>query len=216
MKAGTWKFDEDVASRFDDIARTNLPHYEQVIQKCLVLANAAFPNKKESKIIDVGSALGRTMEVFLEAGYVQVYGVESSEAMRAKSRIQKNLIVSTTFPQERGPFDLVMANWTLHFITDEEERKQYLRDIRASLSESGMLVLSEKMASTPLVHDRYTEFKRGNGISEEAIAENTAAVTGVLISYPLSWYVRTLEECGFKTIEVIDAEWCFNTLLCRP
>ncbi len=215
MNAGTWKFDEDVASRFDDIARTNLPHYEQVIQKCLALANAAFPDKKNTKIIDVGSALGHTMEVFTEAGYVQVYGVENSEAMTAKSRVKENLIVSATFPKERGPFDLVMANWTLHFITDEQKRKEYLRDIRASLSESGMLILSEKMASTPLVHDRYTEFKRSNGISDEAIAENTAAVSGVLVSYPLSWYVESLQEAGFKTIEVIDAEWCFNTLLCR-
>lgn len=216
MQAGTWKFDEEVANRFDNIAHTNLPHYEEVIQKCLTLANAAFPNKKEAKIIDVGSALGHTMEVFLDAGYQQVYGVENSEAMLAKSRVKKNLILSGTFPKESGPFDLVIANWTLHFITGEEKRKEYLRDIRASLREGGILILSEKMASTPLVHDRYTEFKRSKGVSDEAIAENTAAVSGVLVSYPLSWYVKTLEECGFKTIEVIDAEWCFNTLLCQP
>ena len=216
MKSGSWKFDEDVAARFDEIARTNLPHYEIVIQKCLTVARAAFPDKESTKIIDVGSALGRTMEVFLAAGYKQVYGVDNSEAMLAKSRVQKNLILSETFPKEKGPFDIVIANWTLHFIADEQERKQYLLDIRKSLSAGGILILSEKMGSTPLVHGRYTEFKQGHGISDEAIAENTAAVSGVLVSLPLPWYVRALEEAGFKTIEMIDAEWCFNTFLCRP
>lgn len=216
MKIGSWKFDKDVAKRFDAIAATNLPHYDEVIRKCVVLAEAAFPNKKKTRIIDVGSALGRTMEEFLKAGYTQVYGVDYSEAMLAKSRVRKNLILSATFPTDHGPFDLVVANWTLHFITDENKRKEYLRDIRESLFSTGMLILSEKMGSTPLVHDRYTEFKQSKGISDKAIAENTAAVKGVLVSYPLSWYVRTLEECGFKTVEALDAEWCFNTFLCRP
>lgn len=215
MKNGSWKFDDAVAARFDEIAHTNLPNYEKVIQKCLTIARAAFPDTKSTKIIDVGSALGRTMEVFLEAGYVQVHGVDNSEAMLAQSRIQENLILSDTFPKQSGPFDLVIANWTLHFITDEKKRKEYIRDIRESLSEGGMLVLSEKMGSTTLVHDQYTEFKRSHGISDQAIAENTAAVKGVLAPYPLSWYIKALEESGFKTVEAIDAEWCFNTFLCR-
>lgn len=215
MRSGTWKFDDDVARRFDEIARTNLPHYEVVIQKCLTVAQQAFPDKGNARIIDVGSALGHTMEVFLAAGYEHVYGVDYSKAMLAQSRVQENLIHSATFPKEKGPFDLVIANWTLHFITEEKKRTEYLRDIRESLSPSGILILSEKMASTPLVHNQYTVFKRNNGISDGAIAENTAAVKGVLVSYPLSWYVDALEKSGFTSIEAIDAEWCFNTFLCR-
>jgi len=211
MTPGDWKFDDSVAAGFDTIARTNIPHYEDVIDKCVMIAEAAFPDKTKARIIDVGSAKGHTLERFRKAGYENVFGVDSSAAMLAQSSVKENLIHSETFPKQHGPFDMVVANWTLHFIP---ERNRYLRDIRDSLSENGILVLSEKMQSSDFVHARYHDFKRYMGVSEQDIAAKEAAIEGVLVPYPLEWYIDTLREHGFSHIEIIDAAWCFKTILC--
>ncbi len=211
---GTWTFDEHIANDFDEIARTNIPHYEDVIQKSVAIATSAYPDKK-ARVIDVGSALGRTMECFIEAGFSDVHGVDNAPAMLARSRVQENLILSDTFPIGHGPFHVIVANWTLHFISDAARRAAYIRDMHRGLHENGVLVLTEKTASSPLVHEQYLNFKRAQGVPEHVIREKTAAIEGVLVSLPLSWYLETLHETGFTHVEVADAAWCFNTFVCR-
>ena len=48
-----------------------------------------------------------------------------------------------------------------------------------------------------------------------AIVKKTAQVQGVLVPLPVTWYVTALNEAGFETIEIVDAQWCFNTFLCH-
>jgi trans-aconitate methyltransferase len=212
MKKGYWKFDDEVARLFDEIARTNIPHYEDVIWKCLAVAKEAFPDKTTAKIIDVGSALGHTMEIFRGAGYAHVFGVDSSESMHAQSRVKKNLILSSTFPKEHGPFDLVLANWTLHFV---KEREKYLSDIFAGMSQGGVLILTDKMESTKEKNAHYHAFKRAQGLTEEEIVAKAAAIEGILIPFPQEWYLETLPRIGFKNVAIIDEVWCFTTLRCN-
>lgn len=211
MKEGQWKFDDIVASQFDVIARTHIPHYDEVIRKCVTIAESAFPDKLNSRIIDVGSATGYTMEQFKRSGYAHVFGVDNSPTMLERSRVKENLIRSDVFPKNGEPFHMVVANWTLHFIPD---RESYIRDIRESLIDNGILILSEKMNSSEFVHDRYHDFKRSMGVSDEAIREKEAAIKGILVPYSLDWYQGTLKKQGFSTIEIIDSSWCFKTLLC--
>ena len=182
MKEGTWTFNEETAVQFDTIARSSIPHYEEVIEKSLGIALALFPVRDQVKIIDVGSATGYTMARFRDAGFSQMYGVDDSPAMLRKSRVQEHLILSKAFPKDRGPYDMVLANWTLHFI---RERKAYLQDIYDALAEDGVLLLTDKMQTSGFVHDRYHDFKRSMGLSEEHIAYKAAAIQGVLIPYPL-------------------------------
>lgn len=211
---GQWHFDTVVASRFDEIARTNIPHYEEVIQKCLQVARKSFPDREHAKIIDVGSATGHTMETFIADGYKNVFGVDNAQAMIESCRVRKNLIQSETFPGDYGLFDMVLANWTLHFITESAKRRRYLQDIYDSLSEGGALIVSDKIVSTPYALERYHDFKRSMGLTEEQIATKAEAIKGILVPFPLGWYFETLKEVGFKNIELIDASWCFATLLC--
>mgnify|MGYP003343031999 CR=1 FL=1 len=215
MSYQAWEFNDEVAQQFDQIARTNIPHYEQVIEKSVSITTGLFPDRAKTRIIDVGSALGHTMERFIEAGYTEVFGVDNSPAMLAHSRVKQNLIDSDTFPKHVGPFHVIIANWTLHFIRNEHERLAYIHDIYGSLASGGILILTDKMHSTPHVHERYMEFKREMGVSEEAITKKTAQVQGVLVPLPVTWYVTALNEAGFETIEIVDAQWCFNTFLCH-
>ena len=106
-----WQFDESVAKRFQHEAITNIPDYERVISLCIDIVNNNYP--KETKIVDVGSALGYTMDRFIQNGYTNVCGIESSQSMIDQSLHKERIIKSDTFV---GNYDVVLMNWTLHFI----------------------------------------------------------------------------------------------------
>lgn len=207
---GSWEFNHAIADVFDEIARREIPNYERVIEKSVDLALSAFP-AKNARVIDVGSATGYTMHKLKQAGFTEVFGVDNSPHMLKRSRVQENLIHSHTFPKEHGPFDVTIANWTLHFI---EKREEYIRDVFDAMREGGMLVLTDKVQTTSRVHGHYHEFKRRNGVSDKAIRAKAEAIKGVLVPYPLEWYLHTLRAVGFGDVEIIDAHWCFVTFVC--
>jgi len=188
----------------------HIPNYEAVVQKCVDIATARFVDKAAPKIIDVGCATGYTLERFIDSGFSQVYGVDNSQAMLDHSRIKERLLLSDTLPTEPAPYDLVLANWTLHFI---EERERYLADIYDSLVGGGLLILTEKMDMGPLVYAQYLDFKRTQGVSEEEIVRKEAAIQGVLTTRPLKWYLETLDRLGFRNINTLDATHGFVSLV---
>jgi len=207
---GSWQFNDEVAARFELEARTHIPNYEAVVQKCVDIALDSFQGRANAKILDVGSATGYTMERLMAAGFSEVYGVDNSKAMIERSRLKDRVFHSNSFPKEHAPFDMVLANWTLHFIP---ERETYITDIKASLNANGVFVLTDKMDSSKFVHDQYHDFKRSMGVTEEEIARKEASIAGVLQTKPLEWYLETLNGLGFKNVNVIDAPYCFATLI---
>jgi tRNA (cmo5U34)-methyltransferase len=207
-----WTFDAKVAAEFDSIAQKQIPNYDTVIGRCIELARASFAHTPSAKIIDVGSARGRTVTRLVDAGFNNVYGVEASPHMAAASAHPDRIIISDTFPLDKAPFDMVISNWTLHFINTREE---YMRSIFAGMQPGGHFILSDRMAGSPLTYQGYLDFKRGQGVSEADIRAKEEALKGILEPRPLSWYQNAITSIGFTEIEVIDAAWCFNTILCR-
>lgn len=205
-----WTFDAAVADSFEQIADTSIPHYRAVIEKTIDIIKKS--EKETPKIIDVGSAVGTTLKRLHEVGFTNLYGVDSSEAMLQRSFDQAVLIHAEEFPSSYGPFDVVIANWVLHFIRD---RERYLVSIRESMSNGGVLILSEKVVSSPLVHELYHDFKRGKGLSEDEIRKKQQQLVGVLIPYPLTWYIETLYRLGFKSVDVVDAHCSFATIVAQ-
>ena len=211
-KPKNWKFDSEVAKNFDLIAEKNIPSYKKVINKSLLIAGRVFKNDLGINIIDVGSAIGYTMDVFYKNGYINVFGVESSQDMIDSSLHKDKIILSEKFPKKKKFYNLVIANWTLHFV---KERKKYLKDISDSLSTNGILILTEKMSVSDVVHDLYHDFKRSKGVSDKEIDRKRQAVENILITKSLQWYFKTLKDVGFKELEIVHADWCFVTLLCK-
>lgn len=130
--------------------------------------------------------------------------------MLARSFDLATLIQSDNFPVEHGPFDVVIANWVLHFIKD---REQYLETIKKSLRQNGILILTEKITGSALANELYYDFKRQNGMTEEQIMEKKQRLEGVLTTYPLDWYLGKLTVLGFKQVDIINANTVFVTLL---
>lgn len=207
-----WQFDEKVAAAFEDIAQKNIPNYDIVINRCVELAKDVFVNRPDARILEVGSARGMTLKRLIAAGFANTYGVESSPHMIAASAHADHVILSDRFPAGAGSFDMVLANWTLHFIS---ERAAYMQAIFDHLNPGGVFVLSDRMLGSPTSYRRYLDFKRGKGVSEQEIIDKEASLQGVLEPRPLEWYQATLQKIGFTAIEIIDAAWCFNTIMCR-
>lgn len=209
---GEWEFDGDAAKNFSEIAEKNIPNYREVISKCLQITSKFYGDDLDIYIIDIGSATGNTLDVFINKGYKNVFGVDNSQQMIDNSMHKDRVINSTTLPVLEKPYDVVIANWTLHFV---KERKEYIESIYKSMSPGGVFILTEKIKTTKEVHDLYHDFKRGKGLSDEEIKKKEQAIEGVLVSEQLSWYYDTLKNTGFTMVEIVDASWCFVTFLCR-
>jgi len=206
----SWAFDKSVAQRFQTEAQTHIPDYDRVINLCISVAEEVYGSKKDISIIDVGSALGHTIDVFSSAGYTNLKGVESSSSMIELSKHKEKIVLSDTFVH--GNYDLVLANWTLHFI---QNRKDYLNDIFNSLNHEGTLILSDKMDFTPEMENLYHTWKRSQGVSQEVIDKKKAAITGVLVTKSLGWYLTVLEDIGFSNIQIINNKFMFTTIYAR-
>ena len=202
-----WEFDEGVASRFQQEALTNIPDYERVVDLCLQIVNEKF--KKGATVVDVGSALGYTLDKFANAGY-NVIGIESSEQMKSKSKHHDKVVISSSFPQLSC--DVVLANWTLHFVN---ERKEYLQNIYKNLNQSGVLILTDKTTQSETIKKLYYDFKRSNGITEEYIKLKEEMLKGYMSTLPTQWYIETLQEVGFINIQIINSRLGFVSFYCE-
>ena len=200
-----WVFDHDVADNFNDIAKKNIPDYEQVISKCMQILSKI--GARNTRIIDVGCATGNTLRCLYEAGFTNLVGVDNSQAMLDAINLPTvQLVLSEQFPVHKGPYDVVLANWTLHFI---KNRQAYLTTIAAGLSDHGVLLLTEKTQSSKITQALYRDFKRSNGLTEEEIRIKEEQLSGVLVPYCVDWYTDLLSQLNFKEVEIINSKYGF-------
>lgn len=200
-----WKFDKAVADRFAVESQTNIPDYERVLDMCLDIAKHKIP--ENATVIDVGSALGHTIKKFKDAGFRDTFGIESSQAMRDNSAFKEFVSISETWPKTVRA-DFIMANWTLHFV---DTREQYIQDIYDALEDDGIFILSDKTTQSELVKELYYNFKRSNGVTDEYIYEKEQKLKGYMNLMPVDWYIDTLNEVGFKNVQIINARLGFVT-----
>jgi SAM-dependent methyltransferase len=203
-----WKFDADVAERFQKEAETHIPDYQKVIDLSIDLLENHF-DSKEIKVIDVGSALGHTIECLLDRGFHNVKGVDKSQEMISRSKFSDRITNSDKLPDEK--YHAVLMNWTLHFVQDKET---YLRDVYNSLPESGVLIITDKMTQSEIIKNQYYDWKFANGVSREQIKEKEQKLVGVMLSEDPEWYFSTIKRIGFRSINLINSRFNFNTLYC--
>ncbi len=210
-----WVFDNTVAQNFHTEAQHHIPGYARVLTLCVNIAKTFTPSS--ARIADVGCAIGETLVGLHNAGFTELVGIDNAGAMLHRARSRPELahvefIHTQDFPYNKGPFDIVLANWTLHFIA---ERKTYLHDIWRGLKPGGLLVLTEKMQSTNDNRTLYHAFKARQGLSHEEICIKEKRLEGILEPRPLGWYIDVLNHLGCRDVDIIHAELGFITLLAR-
>lgn len=204
----TWQFDSSVAKNFVDHARRHIPNYDSVIDKSVAVCQKYL--NSDSAVIDVGSATGETLKRLSQAGFANLTGVDSSQAMLDQCSVSAKLICSNQFPQQT--FDAVLCNWTLHFMSD---KKDYLQQIYNNLSPGGFLILSDKTSLDPDMIDFYHDFKSSAGVSAQEIRAKAHSVRDIMHIDSPQWYLDTLKSVGFCNTQIIDASWCFTTFFSR-
>lgn len=205
-----WEFDKSVAARFEHEAHNHIPDYERVIDLCCRIAEyKELP--LDATIVDIGSALGETLYQFKGNGYDNVYGVESSEAMKDASMFRDRIILSSVYPPNFKA-DMVTMNWTLHFIKD---KYSYLQDIYENLSSNGIFILTDKTTQSETTKELYYDFKRNNGVSDEYILEKEKDLKGYMFLESVHWYFYTLDVIGFSKIEIVNSSLGFTTFYCE-
>ena len=210
-----WKFDKKIADKFVSHAQNHIPGYDKIIGKTVNLCQKMLTLDSTCKIIDVGCATGNTIKQLASAGFHNLVGVDSSVDMLLQARkdgIDKlaHIVKRDTFPVDKGPFRVVICNWTLHFIKDKET---YLKDIYDSLQPGGSLILTDKTYNDGIDLELYHDFKRTRGVTEVEIMAKAESVKNVMYIDPPEWYLSTLKSIGFEKISIIDADYCFTSFL---
>ena len=203
----TWKFDERIADVFEQHAEEHIPNYLGVIQKSVDLCELLL--HKNSPLIDIGCATGKTLRELNLKGFKNLHGVDSSQAMLDKidPAIAK-LYLSNHLPL--SSYDAALMNWTLHFIQD---KRAYLDEIYKGLHPGGFLILSEKTANESPYLDLYHQFKKNKGVSDAEIQDKADSLKGKMFINDQQWYKSALMAAGFRDISIISADWCFTTFL---
>ena len=203
-----WKFDNTIANIFESHAKQHIPNYDAVIDQCVDVCNYL---DKNTKIIDVGCAIGETLNRLQSHGFTNLHGVDNSWAMieKCNTRGPFHLHYSDKFPDEL--YDVVLMNWTLHFI---ENKIEYLKSVYDGLSDNGLLILSDKTSNDELPLKFYHQFKSRKGVSENEIREKAQSLVNVMFIHDVDWYLKTLRSIGFKEVYIINAYWCFTSFIC--
>jgi tRNA (cmo5U34)-methyltransferase len=203
----SWKFDSTVAKTFTEHARQHIPNYSQVIDQCVDICKQ---QDKSIKIIDVGCAVGETLKRLHSSGFDNLYGVDNSQSMLDKCPQDiATLYCSDYLP--KGPYDVILMNWTLHFVKD---KLAYLKEIYTNLNHEGILVISEKTSLDKTAIDFYHNYKRKQGVSDADIRSKEISVKNIMYIDNIEWYQQAFKSMGFSKIYIVNAFWCFTTFVC--
>ena len=205
-----WVFDAEVAAKFQTHAQQHIPDYLSVIDDAVALASGSCA--KDAPIAEIGCATGATLARLHAAGFTNVTGTDMSEPMLEQCNpAHARLLLTSEFPTAFGPYQLVLANWTLHFLPPEK-RRPFFAEIYAGLLPGGYLMLTEKCVTSPVMAAQYHAWKRSVGVTQAEIDAKAAALKGVMFSMPANWIISELHSLGFR-VDVWRAAYGFITFL---
>lgn len=213
-----FNFGRDTAVVFDDMLGRSVPFYAE-IQRMTGELVADFAADGTS-IYDLGCS---TCTSFLEVARFlppdvspRFVGVDSSaEMLEIAGRKLKEEAFPHPYELRHGDLDkgvvidnasVVLLVLTLQFVRPLQ-RERLIRMIREGLTDSGCLILVEKVLGENSTFNRlfinhYYEMKRRNGYSEMEIAQKREALENVLIPYRLEENKELLRKCGFGHVDV--------------
>jgi tRNA (cmo5U34)-methyltransferase len=211
-----FKFDQAVATVFDDMVSRSVPFYGEIQRMIAEMArDFATP---DTAVYDLGCSTGTTF-INLHRNLdpsIRFVGVDNSEEMLERCRaklaeqgIDRPLELRCRDLNEGVEVEnasLVMLILTLQFIRPLR-RERLITDIYRGLNPQGCLILVEKVLGEEslinrLFIDYYYDLKRRQGYSELEISQKREALENVLIPYKLLENRELLLETGFRNVDV--------------
>ena len=224
-KINDFKFDEKVASVFDDMVGRSVPYYAEMQRMTVELtSDFAQPN---SNIYDIGCSTGTTLSLFdgVVEESVNFVGLDNSKEMLDKAKeklgglkrkvsleladLNKGLTITNA--------SIVNLILTLQFVRPLY-REKIMQEIYNGLNKDGALILIEKVTSEDTMFNRlfikhYYDYKRRMGYSETEISQKREALENVLIPYRMEENFDLLKKVGFEKIEVFFRWYNFCAII---
>ncbi|MGH1440704.1 MAG: carboxy-S-adenosyl-L-methionine synthase CmoA [Cellvibrionaceae bacterium] len=219
-QVGQFRFDDKVASVFEDMIQRSVPGYGTILTMIGDITERYA--QENSQCYDLGCSLGAAtlaMRHKMNASGCRIVSIDNSEAMimRCKSAIDLdsashpdlapvtlhcNDLQSITIEQA----SVVVLNFTLQFIP-MEERQAIIQSIYDGLLPGGILLISEKVIFEDAPHqslltELYHNFKRNNGYSDLEIAQKRTALEEVLTPETIDTHKQRLKKAGFSSVDV--------------
>ncbi|MFQ5671449.1 MAG: carboxy-S-adenosyl-L-methionine synthase CmoA [Nitrospinales bacterium] len=222
-----FEFNTAVARVFDDMLARSVPHYEECRQMVLQLA-APFC-RAGANVYDLGCSTGSLLRLLAEnlPQSVRLTGLDNSAAMLQKARekleaegtsnrcrlIEADL--ESDFPLDNA--DAVIMNYTMQFIPPPG-RAALVGKIFRALNPGGCFILIEKVRSESPGLDRvfvdlHHRFKRGQGYSQNEIAQKREALENVLIPFTEEQNKALLRAAGFTAVDTFFRWFNFSGLI---
>ncbi len=217
-------FDDAVTHVFDDMVRRSVPGYETVVDLISIIGEAhASQIKRPLQCMDLGCSRGAVTSALLQRlddPATQVTAVDNSPHMikAARSEItdpRVKFIVDDVLNAPMKDIDVIVLNLVLQFI-DPDKRLDLLTRIRNGLRRDGMLILTEKIESTPAFADYHLVFKRAKGYSNLEINQKRDALEKVMLIDSLQTHQLRLRNAGFTRVTVWFQLLNWVSLLARP
>ena len=216
-----FSFDAQVADVFENMIARSVPGYTLMLDLLGVLTERFA--QENTNCYDLGCSLGAsTLKIRQQLpASCHVIGIDKSAAMveRCKANIERDhsrasaeIIQQSVQDTKIENASLVVLNYTLQFIADEE-RVDILTAICKGLVPGGALILSEKVYFKDInVQDSTTElhhaFKKHQGYSDLEIAQKRTSIEKVLIPNTLEQHYERLASAGFSSTDMFLK--CFN------
>ncbi|MCB0325914.1 MAG: carboxy-S-adenosyl-L-methionine synthase CmoA, partial [Bdellovibrionales bacterium] len=229
FQLGDFRFDESVASVFDNMVERSIPNYWELQHLTAALAKRRCVSG--SRIYDLGCSTGTTLSLIAAAiapMQTELIGVDASTPMieKCRQKLRRQKVASAVklhaCPVEDFLFDeqsasLCISHYTVQFL-DPQLRPALVRAIYRSLLPGGCFLLSEKIrfdcpATQEFTEELYYDFKRRNGYSEREIQQKRVALEGVLRPLTAEQNVDLLRGAGFSRITPVLQGYCFVTFL---
>jgi len=210
-----WEFDGAVTECFEDMLRRSIPQYDAM--RAAVFSLACRYQKPKTAIVDLGASRGDALAPLLDkfGAYNSWVAVEVSPPMlkvlrqRFAGWITNGLLtisdtdLRTGFPPVQA--SVILSVLTLQF-TPIEYRQQIVKRAFDALTPGGALLLVEKIIGATaeldeVMVERYYDFKRESGYTEDEIQRKRMALEGVLVPLTAEWNETLLRRCGFRHVD---------------
>lgn len=219
-----WRFSGNASTHFDAHVARSVPYYADC--HALVAELSDFFLTPGTRCYDLGCSTGTLLGRLAERHGdrdVHFTGIDIEPDMLAIARDRYGALDALSFEQadivhaEFPPADLAIAFYTLQFVPPRHRQDVFDR-IYASLNWGGGLLLFEKVRAPDarfqdMMSAVYTDFKTGQGYTDDEILAKSRSLKGVLEPFSREGNLGLLERAGFTDVMTVFKYVCFEGFL---
>lgn len=220
-----WKFSGNMVKNFRNHIHRSVPFYEE--GQNLIIKLSDFFVKRDSICYDLGCSLGDLLIKLVghntSKPQVKWYGLDCEPDMirAAKKNLKGYKKVYLKTADVNGyafqKADMIIAYYCVQFI-HPKVRQELISRIYESLEWGGAFIWFEKVRAPDarfqdMMTHLYTDFKLGQGYSEDQIIEKSRSLKGILEPFSTFGNMALLKRAGFVDIMTVFKYVCFEGYL---